>query len=379
MSEEQSNEESGLRPEDTMDTTTISLLSIAGGLGVIALFFLMKYIQARTELRSFKEQLYEIRTTDREQPIKVASLGASTVELAQEINLLVAELRGAVNRSAEEERRVRTIMAGVSHDFRTPLTAADGYLQMVEEILKRYPVKTATDDGATGHTSGNPDAAVPAEVLQDLTEVRDYLAIVAERVRYLKSLSDEFFEVTYLDARKEVPLSEVRLDMVLSEVILGQYQWIQEGEIETRFRIPEEKMVVLADRHYLERILENLFSNARKYTKSFLEVEVSYGDASEGGNESAEGFRRTDSPVAFIIRNDIREYTELDPEHIFEPFYRAKGRTGQGTGLGLYVCKELAEAMHFKIGGNVADGIFELKLSMPKKGIDRESVWSDSL
>ena len=362
-----------------MDTLTILLLSAIGVLMLLTLIFVVRYCRVRAELRSFREQLNEIRTTDREQPIKVASFGAPTVALANEINLLVAELRSAVHRSEEEERRVRTIMAGVSHDFRTPLTAADGYLQMVEEILKRYPTEQESSGDAVERTVSAGAGELPQEAMNDLKEIRDYLRIVTERVRYLRSLSDEFFEVTYLDAKKGIPLSEVRLDTVLSEVILGQYQWIEEGKIETRFQIPEEKISILADRHYLERILENLFSNARKYTKSFLEVEVTDGgphraqdpvDGKESGGVPAEKptgmSAETDDRVHFTIRNDIREYTELDKEHIFEPFYRAKGRTGQGTGLGLYVCKELAEAMHFRIEGNVTDGIFELTLSMPK-------------
>ena len=380
-----------------MDTSTILLLCAVGVLLILTLFFLVRYLRMRAELRSFREQINEIRTTDREQPIKVASFGAPTVDLAKEINLLVKELREAVNRSEEEERRVRIIMAGVSHDFRTPLTAADGYLQMVDEILKRYPEAQAADRNYAGDTAdhgspsgtgddhgviaepgvdrGTPAGAgvdhgssvgnreLPPEALNDLKEIRDYLTIVSERVRYLRSLSDEFFEVTYLDARKKIPLEKVRLDTVLSEVILGQYQWIEKEQIETRFQIPEEKMEILADKHYLERILENLFSNARKYTKSFLAVEITEnGDAGDGNPGSGE-FGKA---VIFTIRNDIREYTEMDTAHIFEPFYRAKGRTGQGTGLGLYVCKELAEAMHFTIEGNVTGGVFELKLSMPK-------------
>ena len=121
-------------------------------------------------------------------------------------------------------------------------------------------------------------------------------------------------------------------------------------------------MEILADKHYLERILENLFSNARKYAGSFLEVTVTESGTAENQNSVSQ---ESGGSVFFIIRNDIRENTEIDTEHIFEPFYRAKGRTGQGTGLGLYVCRELAEAMHFTINGNVTDGVFELSLSMP--------------
>ena len=348
-----------------MDGLTIALMVSVCICGILALVYSIRYLKMKAELGSFREQINEIRTTDREQPIKVASFGASSVELAKEINLLVEELRTAANRSAEEERRVRTIMAGVSHDFRTPLTAADGYLQMSEELLQgMLPVPGSVEQGASDpERTGAADPGRQRELSdperkeaadpgrqRELSELRDYLRIVTERVRYLKALSDEFFEVTYLDAKKELPLETVRFDTVLSEVILGQYDWMQEHKIDMRVDIPEEKLNVRGDRHYLERILENLFSNARKYTKSFLEVRV----------------ERKDSHILLSMRNDMDSAMQMDPAHIFEPFYRAKDRSGPGTGLGLYVVKELSKAMHFQIEGKAEEETFEVLLSMPE-------------
>ncbi len=70
--------------------------------------------------------------------------------------------------------------------------------------------------------------------------------------------------------------------------------------------------------------------------------------------------------IIFVMRNDMDSNLRMDADHIFEPFYRAKGRTGQGTGLGLYIVKELAEAMHFQVEGNVTEDVFELTVTMPK-------------
>ena len=352
-----------------MDGLTIGLLIAVTVSAVLALVFLIRNLRMRAEMKAFREQINEIRTTDREQPIKVASFDASTVGLAQEINRLILDLRRSAIRSAEEEKRVRTIMAGVSHDFRTPLTAADGYLQMSKELLEG---KEMTE--------------------QDLKELRDYLKIVSERIRYLRQLSDEFFEVTYLDARQTLPLEAVRFDTVLSEVALGQYDKMQERRVDMRLDVPEEQMQVRADRHYLERILENLFSNAEKYARSFLEIRVEKtetsgqtgagrltgaggqtgagrqtgaGGQSEAGGQTG-GPGSTGGPcVRLVMRNDIEENLRIDSSHIFDPFYRAPGRTGPGTGLGLYVCKELADAMHFELRGEIRDGIFETELVMP--------------
>ena len=323
-----------------MNSLTITLIVLAALFGILALILLVRYLCLKAELRSFREQLNEIRTTDREQPITVASFGASSVALAREINLLVDELKESARRSAEEEQRVRTIMAGVSHDFRTPLPSADGYLQMVQESLDNILAEVPAD--------AKTPAPESRDYLQELTSIRDYLLIVSERLRYLKTLSDEFFEVTYLDAGKELPLEAVRFDIVLSDVMMAQYSWIEDSGIETEIAIPEEQLTVRADRHYLERILENLFSNVRKYARSRIELSVEKADGS----------------IRFILRNDMDENFPIDTDHIFEPFYRAKARTGPGTGLGLYVVKELAGAMHFQIEGNVADSLFEIRLTM---------------
>ena len=353
-----------------MDGLTIALMVSVCICGLLALVFAVRYLKMKAELKSFREQINEIRTTDREQPIKVASFGAPTVELAKEINLLVEELRTAANRSAEEERRVRTIIAGVSHDFRTPLTAADGYLQMVKEAVDgmlteetAHGTKTAVD----GMLTEDPCRDVSMR-RQELTEIRDYLCIVSERMRYLKTLSDEFFEVTYLDAKKSLPLETVRFDIVLSEVMMGQYAWIEASGIEPKLSVPEEQLTVRADRHYLERILENLFSNVRKYAKSRIELSVESSDrvrtGTDGTDAAADPAR--EGQICFILRNDMDESITIDVDHIFEPFYRAKARSGPGTGLGLYVVKELADAMAFQIEGRAEGEMFEIRLAMPR-------------
>ena len=73
-----------------------------------------------------------------------------------------------------------------------------------------------------------------------------------------------------------------------------------------------------------------------------------------------------DSHILLHMRNDMDSAMQIDPAHIFEPFYRAKDRSGSGTGLGLYVVKELSEAMHFQIEGKAEGEDFEISLCMPE-------------
>ncbi len=118
-----------------MDNTFFFMLGLIM-IVCIAFVFIRKYFMMKSELNNFKNQIHQIRTTDREQPITVASFGASSVELANEINALIQDLTTLAREAAENEKKMRIVMAGVSHDFRTPLTAADGYLQMIEKTLE---------------------------------------------------------------------------------------------------------------------------------------------------------------------------------------------------------------------------------------------------
>ena len=335
-----------------MDNTFFFILGLIM-IVCIAFVFIRKYFMMKSELNNFKNQIHQIRTTDREQPITVASFGTSSVELANEINALIQDLTTLAREAAENEKKMRIVMAGVSHDFRTPLTAADGYLQMIEKTLEGCRIvaeKSGGYDDNNASVSKEDADIVRKGVLEQEKELREYLGIVHEKVSYLKNLSDEFFEVTYIDASEKVELSPVRFDTVLSDVLLAAYSVIEEKKLEMKMDIPEEKLLISADEHYLKRILENLFSNAEKYAVSFIEVTV----------------KREDGAVRLSVKNDISGDFSPDTDHIFEPFYRAKGRSGPGSGLGLYVCKELADFMNFKIEGSIESDIFCIELIMPE-------------
>ncbi len=319
-----------------MDNTFFFMLGLIV-VAVIAFIFIRKYFMLKSELKNFKEQINKIRTTDREQPILVASFGASSVELANEINALIEDLTTLAREASENEKKMKIVMAGVSHDFRTPLTAADGYLQMIDKILEGCRLASV---GTIGEE----------KLIETDREFREYINIVYDKVSYLKKLSDEFFEVTYIDASEKITLGKVRFDTVLSDVMLSAYNTIDGKGLEMKTDIPEEKLLIAADEHYIKRILENLFSNAEKYAVSFIEVSV----------------KQLDGAVKLIVRNDISDALATDTGHIFEPFYRAKGRSGPGTGLGLYVCKELSDFMNFNIEGYIERDVFSVELTMPE-------------
>lgn len=146
----------------------------------------------------------------------------------------------------ERKKQLGTVISGISHDFRTPLTASLGYLQMI---------------GKSGELSDKN---------------AEYLAIAMQKNHYLKELSDEFFELTKIEnSNDELQLEKVNLSNILTETVLEQHSWIAARSITTDFEIADG-IVLQTDMHCLTRILNNLMSNAQKYTADSFGVTLKF-------------------------------------------------------------------------------------------------------
>ncbi|SDA31501.1 HAMP domain-containing sensor histidine kinase [Ruminococcus sp. YE78] len=212
----------------------------------------------------------------------------------------------------EQKKQLGTVISGISHDFRTPLTASLGYLQMI---------------GKSGELSDKN---------------AEYLGIAMQKNRYLKVLSDEFFELTKIEnGGEELNIEKIILGNLLTETVLEQHSWIAERNIRTDFDI-DDGIMIQADVHCLTRILNNLMSNAQKYTSDSFGVKLKQdGDC-----------------VVLCVSNTIAGSTSLDVDRVFEPFYRMDARTEGGSGLGLYVVKLLCDRLGWSVKAELNDNVF---------------------
>ena len=113
---------------------------------------------------------------------------------------------------------------------------------------------------------------------------------------------------------------------------------------------PNFTAVVSADKNRLVQITENLINNARKYAKSHIDVSVT----------------KSDGNVEIHFRDYGSGIPDEDMPFIFDKFYRGKNcGNEQGSGLGLYIVKYIAEQMHGKFMlHNHSDGL-EAIISLP--------------
>lgn len=275
--------------------------------------------QYKRQIKSFIQVVKKRRDMDVRQPVTVDFFNKYITELAIILNEYTEMAKRLSMQYQNDSRQLKNVIAGISHDFRTPLTAAAGYLQLLDKS-------------------------------EDLSERdREYLNIAMRKVTYLKLLSDDFFEVSSLEANdEELELSRINLGNFLSECILQQYGWMEEQGLQTDFRLPEEDIFIETNEHYLRRIVENLFSNIRKYVRSYAGIKVVPNMET----------------VILIFENDLTSEADIDIECIFEPFYRGNARSNEGSGLGLYVVKCMAERLGYKVCARCHKGVFELQLEI---------------
>lgn len=174
----------------------------------------------------------------------------------------------------------------------------------------------------------------------------EYLGIAMQKNKYLKELSDEFFELTKIENGKEkLNLEEINLSNVLTETVLEQHSWIAERSIATVVEIADGIMIQ-ADVHCLTRILSNLMSNAQKYTADSFGVTL----------------KQDSERVMLHVSNTLADCSSLDIDRVFEPFYRMDARTAGSSGLGLYVVKMLCDRLGWRVGAELNDNVFTVSV-----------------
>jgi len=201
----------------------------------------------------------------------------------------------------EQNRLKDELISVVSHDLRTPLTSIMGYLELAL------------------------DSDTPAE------DKRDFLDVVRRNTERLHRLVEDLLFVSRAQAgRTHLDLASVDLGALVREAVASAQPSATTADVTLECTI-EATQTTLADAHRLSEVLENLLSNALKFTPPGGSVGVWLG---RGADTLI--VRVTDTGVG-IAREDI--------EHLFDRFFRATGSDGiPGAGLGLAIVKAIVEA-----------------------------------
>ncbi len=218
-------------------------------------------------------------------------------ELSDNINLMVSEL-------SRNEYLHKDFVSNVSHEFKTPIAAIQGYAEML--------------------TSEN---------LANEKRV-EYAEIILNQSSRLSKLSSNLLRLSELENESFILKNETfSLDeQIRDAVLLTQTEW-EHKNIDMQLDLEEIKYS--GDKHLLYQVWTNLISNAIKFSKDngAISITLKQGDR-----------------IKFYISDNGIGMTDEQKERIFERFYKAdKARETSSTGLGLSIVKRIVEVHDGKI------------------------------
>ncbi len=272
---------------------------VIGVLALCAGWLLVRLALLRSSLKEAVKELDEKLDTDTNTLISLSTRDIAMRAFVVRINRQLCDLRRERLKLRQTDTELNDAIAGISHDLRTPLTAICGYLDLLD-----------------------------AEPLAE--KAKGYLGVIRERTDAMRTLSEELFSYTLMNAETDALVSEsVCLNDILEQSLAGFYGIFTERGIVPEITLTESPVIRTLDSNALRRIFDNILGNAAKYSDGDLNVSL------------------TDDGV-ICFENGAAELTAVQTAQLFNRFFTVNNAKG-ASGLGLAIAKRLTEKMNGKI------------------------------
>jgi signal transduction histidine kinase len=255
------------------------------------------------DVSAIRAGLHALERGERDIQIEARS-GRELEDLARTANRMIAALTAEERARDTADAARRQVIAAVSHDLRTPLSA----LQLLTQALEDELVDPAT--------------------------ARRYVHTMGAHVRTLGTLIDDLFELSCLDAGEVVwSTGSVDLAALVGEACELVRPATEAAGVALQTDLPADLAAAHANPDKLRRVLLNLLQNAIHHTPPDGSVAIRAAAA--------------DGTVEIEVADTGAGIAPEDRPHVFEPFYRGGGdaaRTRPGSGLGLAISRAIVEA-----------------------------------
>ena len=309
----------------------IILLCISNGFGVILAILLM-IADIGVNIYIFTKALDYIKNLDAiidcaagHKPIDIdtATLPQSLRTLAEGIEYTNTQMQNAVAKAVKDERLRTELITNVSHDLKTPLTSIITYVDLLSKCD-----------------------------IQD-EKANEYIGVLEDKSAKLKRLIEDLIEASKVTSGNvSVNLTSISLaELCLQSTVVAQSDFEKAG-LDLIVKSSEDSPVITADGAKTFRIIENLLSNARKYSAKGSRVYVDvYSEKGYG---------------VFEIKNISAQPLDISPDELTERFVRGdKSRNQEGNGLGLSIAKELCRLQKGDLQLIIDGDLFKARVKLP--------------
>lgn len=274
------------------------------------------------------DAIRRIRDGEVDFKLDVNSLHGSNREMADAVNNIGEGISKAVNTSMKDEQMKTDLITNVSHDIKTPLTSIISYV----DLLKRLGVEEE-----------------PA---------KSYIDVLDSKSQRLKQLTDDLVEASKLSSGNiELNMERLNLAELLNQVIGELSDHLGEKGLQIFFDGGSEPAYIYADSRRMWRVMENLFNNVYKYamenTRVYIDLTV---EEHEEGNI-----------VEISLKNISERQMNIKAADLTERFIRGDAsRTTEGSGLGLYITKNLVRAQNGEFDIRLDGDLFKAVMRFPE-------------
>ena len=226
-------------------------------------------------------------------------------------------------RRLELEKEKKTLLLSLSHDIRTPLSAIELYTQALEENLYENEEKRQQAIGG---------------IRKNTETIKKYVGEISEAAR------EDFLKL-------DVHQGEFYLSQMMQALKLYYKEKFE--DLHTDFQMES----------FADYLLYGDLDRAVEVGQNVLENAIKYGD----GKYVHISFSEEEDHSLITIENSGAGLKEEELPHIFDAFYRGSNHAGvRGSGLGLYICKELLHKMDGDIYAKTPETGFAVTIVLRK-------------
>lgn len=247
---------------------------------LLAVYLIVKIFLIKKDIAGIGREFNEKLKADTNTLITVDGKDKTVCRLAADINEQLKVLRKQRLKYEQGDLELKSAVANISHDLRTPLTAISGYLELLDKEQKSQ-------------------------------DAERYIGIIKNRTDTLKQLAEDLFRYSVITSPDyDSPKERLSVNSVLEECIAYHYNAFRQAKIIPEIHLPEITVYCNMNRVALNRIFSNLIENAIKYSNGDFCVEL---------NDKGE----------ITMSNMAPELSTVEVSMLFDRFYTVENAKNQ--------------------------------------------------
>lgn len=281
---------------------------------IILIFIIIKIYLIKNSIREIRKNLNKILNSDTNNLLTISSGDKDITGLTNDLNIELQKLRKLRLQYENGNQELKKSITNISHDMRTPLTAINGYVELMKESEKN-------------------------------DKQEKYIKIVERKTKDLIELTEQLFDFSKtMDIGMKINKEKCCINELLEETIANYYIIFKEKNIEPQIEITANRIYKIIDRNTIVRVFENILSNIIKYSSGNCKIIL---------NEDGK----------IIFSNKATSLDATSVKKIFNRYYTVENAK-KSTGLGLSIAKQLVELNEGNIVARYEQGYLIIEIEL---------------